>query len=282
MSELRGRICLVTGANSGIGKAASNDLARMGATVVMVCRDESKGESARKEIMRETGNQSIELMIADFSSLESVRKLASDYRKNHDKLHVLLNNAGLILGRRIVTEDGLEETFEVNYLSHFLLTYLLLDTLKVSAPSRIVNISSSAHYSGHLDFQDLQGEKKYSPMKSYSQTKLAQVLFTRELAKRLDGTRVTANAVHPGAVRTNWGNEGGVLGIGIRIARPFLLSAKRGAETPVYVASAPELESVSGKYFSNKREEQSSSESYNDNEVKELWEISMKLAGLSV
>src|SRR5579875_2392703 len=230
---MSGKLCMVTGANSGIGKETSRALARMGASVVMVCRNKSKGEDALQEISRDRANiGSLELMIADFASLDSVRKLAQEYKEKHDRLHVLVNNAGLILGHRVVTVDGMEETFEVNYLSHFLLTLLLLDTLKASAPSRIVNVTSAAHYTGHIDFDDLQEERKYGAMRSYCQYKLAQVLFTHELANRLKDSGVTVNAVHPGSVRTSWGDQGGLLSIGIRIARPFLISAQKGAETP--------------------------------------------------
>ena len=220
-------------------------------------------------------------MLADLSSLASVRKLADDFKKTHDRLHVLVNNAGLIMGKKMITVDNLETTFEVNYLSHFLLTMLLLDTLKVSAPSRIVNVSSSASLSGHIDFDDLQEKKGYSAMKSYSQSKLAQVLFTYELSRRLAGTGVTVNAVHPGVVRTRWGDEGGALGIGIRLGRPFMISPKKGAETPIYLASSPEVEGVTGKYLYKKKENQSSKESYDGDEAKRLWDVSLKLTGLA-
>ena len=186
---MNGKTCVVTGANSGMGFVVARELARMGAKVVLVCRNQSKGNLARNEISSATGNESVELMTADLASLDTVRKFASDFKQNHQKLHVLVNNAGLILGKRTLTSDGLETTFEVNYLSHFLLTHLLLDVLKASAPSRIVNISSDAHISGHVNFDDLQEEHGYSAMKSYCQSKLAQILFTYELAERLEGDR---------------------------------------------------------------------------------------------
>lgn len=246
----------------------------------MVCRNETKGDTARKEIESATGSKSVELMIGDLSSLESVQTVAMNYKEKNDKLHILVNNAGLILGKRTLTLDGLETTFVVDYLSHSLLTNLLLEELKPSAPSRIVNVTSDAHYNGHINFEDLQEEKKYSAMKSYCQSKLAQLLFTYELSERLKGTGVSVNCVHPGAVRTHWGDEAGALGIGIRIARPFLSSPERGAETPVYVASSPELEGVTGKFFSNKKEKRSSDESYDRNISSRLWEVSAKLVGL--
>jgi len=275
------RICAVTGANSGIGKFVARDLARMGESVVMVCRNQTRGESARDEIRNETGNNQVDLMIADLSSLESVRKLAKDYTGSHDKLHVLVNNAGTILGKRNVTSEGLEETFVANYLSHFLLTNLLLDVLKKSAPSRIVNVSSDAHFNGHIEFDDLQGERKYGAMNSYCQSKLAQVLFTYALADRLKGTGVTVNVLHPGAVRTHWGDKAGALGIGIKIARPFMIGPEKGAETPFYLASSKEVEGVSGKFFASKKERKSSEESYKKEESEKLWEVSMKLSGLA-
>jgi NAD(P)-dependent dehydrogenase (short-subunit alcohol dehydrogenase family) len=277
---MKDKTCMVTGANSGIGFEISKELLRKGSNVAMVCRNRDKGSVARSQIAKETGNESVELIIADLASLESVKTLAQTFAKSHAKLHVLVNNAGLILGKRTQTVDGLEETFEVNYLSHFLLTNLLLDTMKSSAPSRIVNVTSDAHYDGHIDFDDLQEEKRYGAMRSYCQSKLAQVLFTHELAERLKGTDVTVNCVHPGAVRTHWGDEAGALGVGIRIARPFMISPEKGAETPLYVAISPDVEGVSGKFFSSKKEKESSQESYNKEVAAKLWDVSMKLAGL--
>jgi retinol dehydrogenase 14 len=279
-NSMNGKFCIVTGANSGIGKEISRGLAKLGATVVMVARDKSRGDLARSEIVNSSGNKSVELMLCDLSSLDSVRKLAKEYTETHDKLHVLVNNAGLILGKRSTTVDGLETTFVVNYLSHFLLTNLLLEELKNSAPSRIVNVSSDAHIGGHMAFDDLQEEKSYGASKAYAQSKLAQVLFTYELADRLKGTGVTVNCVHPGAVRTHWGDSAGALSIGIKIARPFMISPEKGAETPLYVATSPELEGVTGKFFAKKSEKKSSKESYDRNESKQLWELSTKLSGL--
>ena len=277
---LSGKTSMVTGANSGIGEEVALALATMGATVVMVCRDATKGEAARNEIITRSRNKMVELMVADLSSLASVRVLAQKFLEVHDKLHILVNNAGVIMGGRVVTPDHLETTFEVNYLSHYLLTMLLLDVLKASAPSRIVNVTSGAHYNGKMDFDDLQEEKAYGAMKSYCQSKLAQVLFTHELAKKLEGTGVTVNAVHPGAVRTRWGDEAGALGIGIRIARPFMLSPEKGAQTPIYVATSPEVEGITGKYWEKKKEKEPSKESNDENEARLLWAVSAKLAGV--
>lgn len=271
---------MITGANSGIGFQTALALADMGASLVMVCRDKSKGNEAKREVVEKSGNSAIELMLCDLSSMSSVRDLARRFLDTHDRLHILVNNAGLIMGSRRVTDDDLETTFEVNYLSHFLLTLLLLDTMKASAPSRVINVSSSAHFNGKMDFDDLQEEKNYSAMRSYCQSKLAQVLFTHELAKKLEGTGVSVNAAHPGAVRTRWGDEAGALSIGIKIARPFMLSPEKGAQTPIYLASSPEVEGITGKYWEKKKEKPSSSESYDENEARLLWVVSSKITGV--
>jgi len=275
-----GKTSIVTGANSGIGLAVATKLAKMGGGVVLVCRDQSRGEAALESIRKATGNENVELMVADLASLQSVRKLASDFLATREHLELLVNNAGVIIGERTTTVDGLETTFVVNYLSHFLLTNLLLDLMRRSAPSRIVNVTSDANFSGRMDFDDLQEVRRYRASRSYAQSKLAQVLFTHELAKRLAGTGVTVNSVHPGAVRTHWGDEGGLFGIGVRIARPFMASPEKGARTPLYVATSPEVEGISGKYFSNMKETQSSGESYDEAEAKRLWDVSLKLTGL--
>ena len=272
---LSGKICMVTGANSGIGKAAATAFAKVGATTVLVCRDEKKGRAAQEEIKALTSNRSVELLLVELSSLDSVRKLAADFKQEHSQLNVLVNNAAVVEGSRVVTKDGLEEVFVVNYLSQFLLTNLLLDELKSSAPARIVNVTSSVH--AHIDFDDLQMEKGYNAIKSYGQSKLAQILFTQELAKRLAGSGVTANCVHPGAVRTHLGDEGGIVGIGIKLLRPFYMSPEKGAETLVYVATSPQVEGISGKYFYKKKQR---SLLENESDAKRLWEISMKLSGL--
>ncbi len=274
---------MITGANSGIGKAATLGLAKMGAKVVMVCRDPEKAEQARTEVLQASGakKEDISIMIADLASLASVRKMADDFIAAKQPLHVLVNDAGLILGKRTVTQDGLETTFEVNYLSHFLLTNLLLPVLRVSAPSRIINVSSDAHTGGHMNFDDLQEETGYGAMKSYSQSKLAQVLFTHELAKRLKGTGVTVNSVHPGVVATNWGrHSAGALSVGLRLGGAFMLSPEKGADTVVYLASSPDVANVTGEYFTKRKAVPSSKESMDESEAAKLWDVSVKLAGL--
>jgi NAD(P)-dependent dehydrogenase (short-subunit alcohol dehydrogenase family) len=272
---------LITGANSGIGKATAVLLAREGARVVMVCRKRSKGEYARVEIEKRSGADSLELLIADLASFQSVRQLAEEFTGKHDRLHVLINNAGLFRVRGSVTVDGFETTLQVNYLSHFLLTNLLLGLLKKSAPSRIVNVSSVAHYGGRIDFDELQNRKAQAGMKAYSQSKLAQVLFTYELSRRLQGTGVTANCLHPGGVATNiWGNPLGPARFLAKVARLFLVSPEKGAETPVYLASSPDVEGVSGQYYEGKRPKQSSAESYDVAIAQQLWRTSSELTGL--
>lgn len=275
---------MITGSNSGIGRATAMGLAKMGATVIMVCRDQNKGEAARDEIVRLSGakKENVDLMLADLASVESVRGLANTFLQRYQKLHVLINNAGLILGKRSVTKDGLETTFEVNYLSHFLLTNLLLEVLKASAPSRIINVSSGAHTGGHMNFDDLQGEKAYGGMRAYSQSKLAQVLFTYELARKLRGTGVTVNCVHPGLVNSNWGrSSAGALSVALKFAGPFSISPEKGADTTIYLASSPEVADVTGKYFTKRKEVTSSKESYDEAESQRLWQVSLGLAKLS-
>ncbi|MDG6990038.1 MAG: SDR family oxidoreductase [Nitrososphaerota archaeon] len=279
---MTGKICMVTGANSGIGKVTAEKLAELGATVVLVCRNEDKGRKALTDIQRTSGNAALELLVADFASFDSVKSLANDYLRGHDSLHVLVNNAGVAELRHSTTVDGFETTFQVDYLSQFLLTNLLLGALKKGAPSRVVFVSSISHFSGQLDLSDLQMAKGYSVMRAYSRAKLAQVLFTYELAKRIQGTGVTANCLHPGAVATNiWGRPLGPLSFLAKFGRLFLMSSEKGAETSVYLASSPEVQQVSGKYYDQKRERRSSAASYDQVLAQRLWDTSAKLVGLA-
>jgi len=275
---MKDKVCIVTGANTGIGKVTARSLAASGATVVMVCRDKQKGEAARDEIKQKTGNQKVELMIADLSSQAQIRKLADDFKARYNRLDLLVNNAGLYLPKRTLTVDGLETTFAVNHLAYFLLTNLLLDLLKQSALSRIVNVSSGAHHYGKVEFDNLQGEREYKGFAAYSNSKLENVLFTRELARRLEGIGVTANSLHPGAVATN---------IFRRLPKPiewlikaFTLSPEKGAETSIYLATSPEVEGISGRYFDKKREARISAIAQNDEAARRLWDESARLTGL--
>ena len=280
--DLIGKTCIVTGANSGIGKATALQLAKMGSRLVMVCRDHKKGEEARQEIMAESQNDNVELMLADMSSQDSIRRMASDFQNTHEKLELLINNAGVYLTKRQVTLDGLEATLATNLLGPFLLTNLLLGVLKSSAPSRIVNVSSDAHNGIRMNFDDLQGEQKFSGWQAYGQSKLGMILFTHELSKRLGGTGVTVNSVHPGVVRTHFAkNNGGLMALGFRIIGVFFISPPSSAKRVLYVATSPHLNDVSGKYFSKMREKKSSRESYDEVSAERLWQISEQLTGLS-
>ncbi len=275
--DLTGKTCLITGGNSGIGKATALGLARMGWTIVIVSRSKEKGEAALTDIIAKSGNRNVELMLADISTQDSIRRLASDFKAGHQKLHLLVNNAGVYLTRRTTTVDGLESTFATNHLGPFLLTNLLLGLLKASAPSRIVNVTSDAHNGAKVNFEDLQGEKRFSGWQAYGQSKLAMILFTHVLAKRLDGTGVMVNSAHPGVVRTNFANNNGLVTFGFRLLRPFFISSETAAKRILYVATSPDLEGVTGKYFSKMHEVKSSQESYDDDSARRLWQISEQL-----
>jgi NAD(P)-dependent dehydrogenase (short-subunit alcohol dehydrogenase family) len=282
---MQGKICMVTGATSGIGKATALGLAQMGATVVMVSRDRARGEAVQREIKEKSGNEAVDLLLADLSSQQSIRQLAENFQQHYMQLHVLINNAGLFMLNRRETVDGLEMVFTVNYLAPFLLTNLLLDVLKASAPARIVNVSSDAHEAGYIKMDDLQAKKRYIFWRAYGQSKLALVLFTYELARRLEGTGVTANCLHPGFVATNIGQSGvGPVG---RMAAKFIfsflgMSPEEGAKTQLYLASSPAVEGVTGKYFVKSESRRSVSISYDEALQRQLWEESAKLVKLSV
>lgn len=279
---MQGKICLVTGANSGVGKATALGLARMGATVVMACRNRAKGEEAQKEVQTRSGNNDVHLLLVDLSSQQSIREFARQFQQQFSQLHVLINNAGVFpLGRR-ETADGLENTFAVNYLAPFLLTNLLLDTLKASAPARIINVSSDAQNMGLIDVDDLQSTNSFHFMKAYGQSKLALVLFTYELARRLEGTGVTVNVLHPGFVATNIGQSdvGPFLRIIAKLAFMFGISPEKGAATSLYLASSPDVANVTGKYFEKSQLRPSARISYDEALQHRLWEESVKLTHL--
>jgi NAD(P)-dependent dehydrogenase (short-subunit alcohol dehydrogenase family) len=272
------KICLVTGANSGIGKVTAKALAAGGATVIMVCRNRDKGEAARDEIVRETRNENVDLMIADLSDLSQIRRLAAGVKAKYRRLHALVNNAGSYNGERKLTVDGYEATFAANHLGYFLLTVDLLDLLKSSAPARVVNVSSEAHRSARINLDDLNLENAYGGWKAYGQSKLANVLFTYELARRLEGTGVTANCMHPGVVGTGFFNKiGGLAGKFLRLFAPFMRSPEKGADTVIWLASSPEVEGVTGKYFVDRKEQATNPQSYDTAIAARLWEVSERM-----
>ncbi len=255
----------------------------MGARLLLVCRDRNRGEDMITEIRQKTGSRAVEMLLADLSSQQSVRQLAAEFLATQQPLHVLVNNAGLVNTRRELTADGIEAVFAVNHLAYFLLTQLLLDRLKASAPARIVNVASDAHRFGTMNFDDLGGEGSYRTMRIYGQSKLANILFTYELARRLEGTSVTVNCLHPGAVATGLGKNNGSWARGlIGLLRPFFRTPESGAATSIYLASSPDVEGVSGKYFSNCRDARSSDASYDRATARRLWEISVQMTGIAV
>jgi len=273
---------LVTGANSGIGKAAALALAKEGAKVVMLCRDPGRGEKALAEVRAQSANESVELEICDLASLESVERFCGRFVETYPRLDVLLNNAGVLCARRKETKDGFELHFGVNHLGAFLLTNRLLPLLKKSAPSRIVVVSSSAHRSGRICFDDINLTRGYNVWRGYSQSKLANVLFTYELARRLRGTGVTANCLDPGIVGTDImiNRATGFGKLLSRIQKLLFMSPEEGARTSVYLASSPEAEGVTGCFFARERRVPSCPRSYDENAALRLWELSERLTGL--
>ncbi len=280
--DLHEQVIVVTGGNSGIGKEAAVALATMGATVVITARNAEKGADALAEIQRRSGQTSVEVMALDLADFASIRSFASELQARHDRLDVLVNNAGGILSDRLETAQHFEMTFGVNHLGHFLLTDLLLDRLKASAPARVINVTSFGHrfaYSG-LDFADLQSEHRYWSMDAYGKSKLANILFTRELARRLVGTGVTVNCLHPGVVRTGFGSTDDMSGIEhltVAIGSPFYVSAERGARTTVYLASSPEVADRTGGYYVRCSEHRPSRAARDPEAARRLWEVSEQL-----
>ncbi len=284
-------ICLVTGATSGIGRATAQGLARHGMTVVLVARDEARARSTVSQITQQTDNPKIDYLLADLSSQAQIRQLAAAFTERYPRLHVLVNNVGALFWRRRQTGDGLEMTFALNHLAPFLLTNLLLDTLcagsseprKASAPARIITTASAAHEGEAIPFDDLQQtHHRYQPLRVYGQTKLANLLFTYELARRLEGTGVTANAFHPGFVASNIARgDSRLMGLVVPVTRPFAISPEEGAQTAIYLATSPEVEGVSGQYFVKQKPVRSSAASYDQEAARRLWEISAQLTGLA-
>jgi retinol dehydrogenase 14 len=283
MADLHGKTALVTGASSGIGLEAAAAIAGMGAEVVLVARDRARGEAALAEVARRSGSSSASLLLCDFSSQAAIRVLAEEYRAGHARLDILVNNAGGVSDRRRVTADGIEQTFAVNHLGYFLLTNLLLDLVAASAPARIVSVSSVGHYRGDLDFEDLGFEKGgYSIMRAYSRSKLANVLFTRELARRLADKNVTATCLHPGAVATNiWSKAPSWAKPFLAVAkRLFMISPAEGGSRLVYLATSPAVEGKTGGYYDKNAEVKPSKLALDDALARRLWDESARLVGL--
>lgn len=275
---------IVTGANSGMGLATTIELARQGYHVIMACRSEKRGQEALQEAVRQSGSSAIELMLCDLGSLESIRQFARTFRERHDRLDVLVNNAGVVMVKRKETSDGFEQSIGINHLGHFLLTLLLIEPLKAAKQGRVVNVSSGAYKAGKIHFEDPHLHKGYNPIKSYAQSKLANVLFTRALARKLSGTSVTVNCLHPGAVGTSIGVDRNT-GFGTRIMAfvgklPFFLSPEEGARTAVYLATSPEVVGITGRYFYQQKEQQLKAHAVDDASAERFWTWSEEQVGL--
>jgi len=278
---MKGKVCLITGANSGIGKATALGLAKLDAHVVMLCRDKSRGEKALSDIITESGNESIDLLVADLSSQYSIRQSVKEFQVKFDKLNVLINNAGVNPRRRYETVDGFEKTFAINTLAPFLLTNLLLPTLKNSTPARIVNVASAVQ-SKSINFDNLQFKKHFRSWKAYSQSKTALILLTYEFARRLSNSEITVNCLHPGAVKSNIIRDyKGIIKLFTKLIFSFAKSPKKGAETVIYLASSPDVENISGKYFVDKKEVKSTDVTYDKSIAKSLWDICSNLTRLN-
>jgi NAD(P)-dependent dehydrogenase (short-subunit alcohol dehydrogenase family) len=284
-NPLQGKTILVTGATSGIGRVTAVALAKMGAAVYCAGRDPQRTQSTVTEIQNESANQQVYGLLANLASFQEIRALAHEIHQRTERLDVLVNNAGAIFLSRKLSQDGIELTFALNHLAYFLLTNLLLDLLKTTAAevgeARVVNVSSAAHLGAHMHFDDLQFEHGYGGMRAYGQSKLANVLFTYELARRLEGSAVSANALHPGFVASRFAtNNGPLANIAMQLARLIAISPEEGARTSIYLASSPEVKGVSGKYFVKSQPVRSDPASYDEQAARRLWEISAKMVGL--
>lgn len=282
MADLKNKTVLVTGATSGIGLEACVKLAGMGADLVMVARDRARGEAAIARVVERAGAKLPSLMLCDFASQRGVRALAGEFRKSHSRLHILVNAAGSVSPSRELSEDGIEQTFAVNHLGYFLLTNLLLDLLEKSAPARVVNVASIAHRTGTMDLEDPGFEKGYSIMKAYNRSKLGNVLFTRELARRLEGTGVTANCLHPGAVSTNiWSHAMWWARPFLSIAKYFMVTPEQGGDAIVFLATSPSVEGTTGGYYERNRLVFPSRLAQDDALAAKLWDLSAKMVKLA-
>ncbi len=270
---MKNKIVLITGATSGIGKETALGLAKLGATIVFTTRDNLKGEKTKKELIATTNNKNIRMLKCDLASFESIRNCCKEFKSKYDKLHVLINNAGVWDFKRRESKDGIENIFATNYLAPFLMTNLLLDILKKSSPSRVINVTSGMHY-GTINFDDIELKQKFSGAKAYRQSKLGLILFTRFLAKKLEGTGVTVNCVHPGMNKTDLGRDAG--GFFQMIFKLMGKDPEIGAETSTYLTSSPDVENITGEYFAKKKIKRSSKESYDMDLAEKLWNVSEK------
>lgn len=278
---MNNKLCIVTGANSGIGFETSKALARKGAYLVMVCRNEEKATAARDEIIRETSNHGIEIVLCDFSIQSEIRVAADEIKSKYDQIDVLINNHGFLASERNETVDGLEETFAVNHIGYFLFTNLLLDLLKDADCARIINVASEAHRAGEFDPDNLQLNEGFKPFKAYGNSKLFNILFTKALAERLVDTNITVNCLHPGVVGSNFGQSGNwLMRIGYTVGKPFMFSSEQGAETPIYLATSEEVAEVNGAYFKNKKVSTPTKTARSREAAEKLWDMSEKLCGL--
>lgn len=271
----------ITGANSGIGLEAARALAKCGHEIIMICRSQERGEQARKELIEDTGNASIHLELCDLSLMRDIHQFGPTFVQRYPKLDVLLNNAGAIFGERSETEEGLERTFALNHIGYFLLSHYLLPALEQATEGRIVNVSSEAHRMAKVDFDDLQYQEGYSQWRSYGDTKLYNILFTRELSRKLKAKGITVNALHPGFVYSNFGDQAsGFFKLIYPILRLFMITAEKGAQTSIYLADAPGVKGITGEYFSKKRSKKTSKAAYDKDMAKRLWEESLRITGI--
>jgi len=276
---MKDKICIVSGATSGIGKVTATALASQGAQIIMLCRNKDKGEQVKEEIIHKTGNTNIRFFLVDFSSQKDIRKAAEEINASVPHIDLLVNNAGAFYDKRTVTEDNLELTFAVNHIGYFLLTQLLLDKIKKAPKARIVNVASQAQMMGSIYFDDINLEKGFMPMKAYAQSKLANIMFTFELAEKLKDTGITVNCLHPGVVNTGFSKNGTSLFTTLfNSASRFFMTPEQGAQTSIWLATSPEVEGISGKYFARKKEIRAKKIAYDKQARKRLWELSEQVA----
>ncbi|MFL5312703.1 MAG: SDR family oxidoreductase [Myxococcales bacterium] len=277
------RIALVTGATSGIGKVTARAIAQEGYRVVLLARDPRKAEETAAGIRQAAGHDRVETLLCDLGSQAQIRRAAEELKRRHDRLHVLVNNAGAIFMKHGLSADGIEQTFAIDHLAYFLLTNLVIDVLKASAPARVVNVASAASMLGRIDFDDLELKRRYKGARAYANAKLANILFSNELARRLSGTGVTSNAVHPGGVASRFGhNDNGIFTLAVKLARPFLIGEENGADTSIYLATSPEVEGVTGKYFVKRRPRRPPRSALDEAVARRLWEVSARMTGVQL